>query len=62
MEHTMARTEYNDPKAETQYDEFSVAKKKLSNDMVLDNYTNGTMSTKAGSEAMSIDEQVRKKR
>lgn len=57
----MGRTIYPDPEAEAFYMKLA-ATKKLSDDMTVDAYTGGVMSTKAGAEAQSIDEQVRKKR
>lgn len=61
----MARLEYNDPQAEAQFKDNDVkqrAIKDLADQMKVDNYTNGTQSARAGSEAQSIDEQVRRKR
>lgn len=58
----MPRTEYNEIDANSQYEEYSVAKRKLTQDLKDDAYTGGMVSTKAASEAISIDETVRKKR
>lgn len=60
----MARLEYDDPQAEAQFNQNDVKQRAmtaLSNDMKVDAYTGGLMSTAAGSQAQSIAEQVRKK-
>ncbi len=56
----MPRTEYNEIDANSQFEDYSVAKKKLKDALELDEYTNGTVTNKAGAEAQSIDYQVRK--
>ena len=60
----MARLEYADPEAEAAYQKMAkeTATKRLSADMKVDAYTQGTMSARAGAEAQSIDEIVRKRR
>lgn len=58
----MPRTEYNEIDANSQFEDYSVAKKQLSNMLKADKYTKGLVSTAAASVAQSIDEQVRRKR
>lgn len=57
----MPRTEYNDIDANSAFEDYSVAKKQLADNMTVDAYTQGTMSGKSAAEATSIDLQVRKK-
>lgn len=58
----MPRTEYNEIDANSQFEDYSVAKRNLSNMLKVDRYTKGLVSTAAASVAQSIDEQVRRKR
>ena len=64
----MPRTLYssgNEPNAidaNSQFEDYSVAKRQLTGMMNLDNKTGGLLSTAAGSVSRSIDETVRKKR
>lgn len=58
----MPRTEYNEIDANSQFEDYSVAKKQLAGMLKADQYTKGLVSTAAASLAQSIDEQVRKKR
>lgn len=53
---------YNSIDANSQFDEYHVAKKQLSGLMKVDNYTGGVLSTAAGSVSQSIDEQVRNRK
>lgn len=61
----MARTEYDNPEAEATFNDNDVKQRAIQNlsDLLkVDAYTGGTQSTLAGSQAKSIDEQVRRKR
>lgn len=53
---------YNEIDANSKFEEYSVARRKLVDDMVVDAYTGGLKSTRAASEAITIDEKVRRKR
>lgn len=57
----MPRTEYNDIDANSAFEDYSVAKRQLSDDLKLNAYTQGTLSDKAGAQSTSIDNIVRKK-
>lgn len=54
--------EYNPIDANSQFEEYSVAKRQLANKLKLDNYTKGLISTASGSVAQSIADEVRKKK
>lgn len=63
----MPRTEYNQDEynpvdANSQFEDYSVAKRQLSGMIKVDNYTGGVLSTAAGSVSQSIDEQVRNRK
>ena len=58
----MPRTEYNEIDANSQFEDYSVAKKQLANMLKADQYTKGLVSTASASVARSVDEQVRRKR
>lgn len=56
------KDEYNPIDANSQFEEYSVAKKQLERNLKTDNRTRGLISTASGSIAQSVVEQVRKKR
>lgn len=57
----MPRTEYNEIDANSQYEDYAVAKRKLIDEMKVDEYTKGAHSGRQAAEAQSIGYQVRKK-
>lgn len=57
----MPRTAYNEIDANSQYEDYAVAKRKLTDELKVNEYTMGTHAGKQAAEAQSIGYQVRKK-
>lgn len=56
-----SKDEYNEIDANSDFDRYSTAKRKLADELKVNEYTKGTHAGRQAAEAQSIDYQVRKK-